>query len=115
MTSPVAARAAPPAAAPGRAALTLTFEFDQLLIEREVVDVETARRRWGCALVQSFTVPLPDGRRGRCWLPTAVAIRRGPFGRAAVAWELNRRARRHGLAHVVDRLARPHGLALDRG
>jgi hypothetical protein len=91
------------------------WALDARALVRESPDVEQAMRRHGYAMVQSFRVALPDGRDGRCWLPTADALAIPEFGRAWAAAALAAEARRHGAEALADALAEPGGLALGPG
>ena len=80
---------------------------------REVPDTRLAASFDGEPMVQSFCVPLPDGRTGRCWITTAAALRVQRFGRTWVASQLEARAAAHGAETVYRELAGPRGLRLD--
>jgi hypothetical protein len=88
------------------------WALDAGALVREAPDVELAYRRHGCAMAQSFRVTLPDGRTGRCWLPTAEAVAIPEFGRAWAAAVLAAEAERLGAEALADALAAPGGLPL---
>ena len=78
--------------------------FDVLTIQREIPDPARAAEFDGHAMVQSFTVPLPDGRLGRCWITTAEAFRVERFGRGWVVAALQRHAGEHGIDVTLSAL-----------
>jgi len=92
-----------------------THSFDALAIEREIPDTARASEFNGHAMVQSFTVPLPDGRTGRCWITTSDAFRVPRFGRDWVASALREHAVTHGLETTCRALATGTGLRLHPG
>ena len=89
--------------------------FDALTIEREMPDTARAAEFDGHAMVQSFTVPLPDDRTGRCWITTSDAFRVPRFGRDWVASALREHAVTHGLETTCRALATGTGLRLHPG
>jgi hypothetical protein len=66
----------------------------------------------GEPMVQSFTVRLPDGAAGRCWLPTSTALRLGGIGRSWVAGYLTARQAFVGEEALAAELSAPGGLRL---
>jgi hypothetical protein len=79
----------------------------------EQPDTALAHRFGGIAMVQSFAIALPDGEHGRCWLPTAVALRRPGLGRAWIAGRLAARIELLGWDAVRAELLAADGLRLD--
>ncbi len=88
------------------------LRVDVLEIERLLPDTERAHRLHGIAMVETFTVPLPDGRLGRCWIATADAFTVGAFGRVWIAHALRRRAVRIGDEELIEQLAQVSGCRL---
>jgi hypothetical protein len=87
--------------------------FEMTLI-RELPDVARAAEFDGEPLVQSFLVPLPRGRFGRVWIPTAEAFAvPGGFGRPWVEAQLRALQASLGSRELNRRLAA--GLRLGAG
>ena len=88
------------------------LRLDPLALRREDPDTVRAHRAHGVAMVEAFAVPLPDGRVGRCWIPTAEALAIGAFGRGWVAAALAVRADRVGGSELIEQMGAHPGLRL---
>jgi hypothetical protein len=86
--------------------------FDAAAICWDEPDTALAPVFDGVSMVQSFTVRLPGGADGRCWLPTSTALRLGGVGRSWVAGHLTARQALGGEEALTAELTAPGGLRL---